>query len=166
MPNNENILDESFNEFPPQNKWKLALLSILLLTIGFSITMFLQNHILIIISSFIVKILVLHFFIKRINYQDIDIRELLLWSTFIIFGSYLIYNIIHLIFISDLVIDSILSFIFFNLGALFRSVIFGNMLSFGVFHLIKYKHWSMLISMILTSLIFQAMLTFDLTSYY
>jgi hypothetical protein len=156
--NIENILDESFNESPPQNKWKLALLSILILTIGYAITMLFQNQILVTISSYASKILALYFFIKRINYEDIDIGKLFWWSTFIIFGGYLIVNVFHLLFISDQIIDSLLTFIFFNLGALFRSIIFGNMLSIGVFHLIKNDRYSTLISMILTSWIFQTML--------
>ena len=158
MIGNDNILDESFNESPPQNKWKLALLSILILTIGYAITMLFQNQILVTISSYAAKILALYFFIKRINYEDIDIGKLFWWSTFIIFGGYLIVNIFHLLFISDQIIDSLLSFIFFNLGALSRSIIFGNMLSIGVFHLIKNDRYSTLISMILTSWIFQTML--------
>ena len=158
---NENILDESFNEFPPQNKWKLALLSILILTIGYAITMLFQNQILVTISSYTTKIIALHFFIKRINYEDIDIGKLFWWSTFIIFGGYLIVNTFHLLFISEWIIDSLLTVIFFNLGALFRSIIFGNMLSIGVFHLIKNNRYSTLISMILMSWIFQTMLTFD-----
>lgn len=158
MIGNDNILDESFNESPPQNKWKLALLSILILTIGYAITMLFQNQILVTISSYASKILALYFFIKRINYEDIDIGKLFWWSTFIIFGGYLIVNVFHLLFISDQIIDSLLTFIFFNLGALFRSIIFGNMLSIGVFHLIKNDRYSTLISMILTSWIFQTML--------
>ena len=161
MNDNKNILDESFNESLPQNKWKLAFLSILILTIGYAITMLFQKQILVTISSYSTKILALYFFIKRINYEDINIGKLFWWSTFIIFGGYLILNTFHLLFISDRVIDSLSSFIFFNLGALFRSIIFGNMLSIGVFHLIKNNSWAILISMILTSWVFQTLLFFD-----
>lgn len=161
MNNNENILDESFNEFPPVNKWKTALFSIVILSLGFALTLFLQNYIPVVLGSYISMILALYFFIKRINYEDLNIGELFLWGTFIIFIGNLIINSYYLLFLSDIIIDSLSILIYYNLGALFRSLIYGTMLSFGVFHLIKNKSWSTLILMIFASWMFQTLLIFD-----
>ena len=158
---NENILDESFNESPSINKWKLALIPIVILTIGFALTFFLEDYIPIVFGSYISMILALYFFIKKINYEEINIGELFLWGTFIIFIGNLIINMFYLLFRSDIIIDSFSIFFYFNLGAVFRSVIYGSTLSFGVFHLIKNKSWSMFFLMIFAALMFQTLLIFD-----
>jgi hypothetical protein len=157
----ETILDESVNFSPPQNKWKLASQAILILIIGLSITSLLQEILPTILTHYVSIIFALYFFIKRINYEDINLGVLFYWGTFIVFGAYLIFNTIHLLFFSDRITDSFLSFITFNLGSFLRSTILGNMLSFGVYHFIKSKSWSMLILMILTSWMFLTLLVVD-----
>lgn len=163
MTGNENILDESFNDSPPQNKWKLAFLSISILSIAFSIILLLQDYIPIVIPYYASMVFALYFFIKRINYDEIIIVELFFWGSFIILIATVFVNTFYILFISDMVIGSISTFIFFNLGSFFRSIILGSTLSFGVFHLIKNKSWSMLFLMVFASWMFQTLFIFDLS---
>lgn len=165
MTNNENILDESFHNSPPKNKWKLAFLSISILSIAFSIVLLLQNYIPILIPYYASMVFALYFFIKRINYKEINIGELFLWGIFIILGGNLFVNNFYVLFFSDLSIGSVTEFFYFNVGSFFRCIILGSMLSFGVFHLIKNKSWSMLFLMIFASWMFQTLLIFDLAQF-
>ncbi|MFK7771291.1 MAG: hypothetical protein AB8F94_04090 [Saprospiraceae bacterium] len=161
MTNNENILDKSLNDSPPKNKWKLAFLSISILVIAFSIVLFFQDYIPIVMPYYASMIFALYFFIKRINYEEMNMAELFSWGIFIILGGNLFVNNFYVLFFSDMIIGSISEFIFFNLGSFFRCIILGSTLSFGVFHLIKNKSWSMLFLMIFASWMFQTLLIFD-----
>ena len=145
----------------PQNKWKLALLSILILTIGLYITMLLQKNITTVLVQYLAMILALYFFIKRINYEEIKIGELFLWSTFIIFTSYFSFHVFDFFYFNVNTVQANFFLIGLFIGSSLRSIIFGNMLSIGVFHLIKNKNWAMLILMILMSWVFTTMLNFD-----
>ncbi len=161
MAINENILDESFNDSPPKNKWKLAFLSISILVVAFSIVLLLQDYIPIVIPYYASMIFALYFFIKRINYNEMNIGELFLWGIFIILGGKLFVNNFYVLFFSDMTIGSVVDFFYFNIGSFFRCIILGSMLSFGVFHLIKNKSWSMLILMVLASWVSQTLLLID-----